>query len=163
MAPSIIFLDEIDALSPAEHRSDTVSQAERALRQLLSQIDDIEQLRGLVVLGATNRLEAVDPALFEHGRFDLLLEVPLPDSQALKEIFRIHLRHRPIADDVDLDVLVKLAGGFSGADVEMVCEMAANNAIKELITENPSSQQNLLIAQRHLAAAIAERCKQKLE
>ncbi len=163
MAPSIIFLDEIDALSPTEHRSDTVSQAERALRQLLSQIDGIEQLRGLVVLGATNRLEAVDPALFEHGRFDLLLEVPLPDSEALKEIFQIHLRHRPIADDVDLDVLVKLAGGFSGADVEMVCQMAANNAIKELVTENRLSQQDLLIAQRHLAAAIAERCKQKLD
>jgi transitional endoplasmic reticulum ATPase len=162
-APSIIFFDEIDALSPAPPQGGAIGQAERAWGQFLSEIDGIEALRGVVVLGATNRLEMIDSALFRPGRFDLLLEVPLPDSQALKEIFQIHLRGRPVADDVELGILVKLAGGFSGADVEVACQLAATNAIKERLIEKQPPEAELLIAQRHLAAAIAEVCMQKLE
>jgi transitional endoplasmic reticulum ATPase len=163
-SPSIIFFDEIDSISPARHTSGTQGAAERFLGQLLAEIDGIEQLRGVVVLGATNRLEMVDPALLRPGRFDLLLEVPLPDARALKEIFQIHLRDRPVDDDVDLNVLVKLAGGFSGADVETVCQMAAASAIKEHLAERYGQpEEDLLIAQRHLAASIAEMCIRKLE
>lgn len=163
MAPSLVFFDEIDTLCPPPHPSGASGQVERVWGQFLSEIDGIEALRGVVVLAATNRLEMIDPALFRPGRFDLLLEVPLPDSPALKEIFQIHLRGRPVADDVELGILVKLAGGFSGADVEVACQRAATNAIKEHLIEKKPPEAELLIAQRHLAAAIAEVCMQKLE
>ena len=163
MAPSIIFLDEIDTLFAPRRRGSAANQSQRIINQLLAEIDSIEQLRGVVVLTATNRLETLDQALFRPGRFALLLEVPLPDNQALKEIFQIHLRNRPLAHDIELNILVKLARGFSGADVEVACQMAATNAIKEYYIEKKPPGSELLIAQRHLAAAIAELCMQKLE
>jgi transitional endoplasmic reticulum ATPase len=163
MAPSIIFFDEIDAMAWPRHKSRPIDPTERALDQLLSEIDQLEPFRGVIILGATHCLERVDPELLRRGRFDLLLEVPLPDSQALKEIFQIQLRDRPLAGDVDLSVLVKLAAGFSGADVEVACQIAATNVVKEHVLEKKSSDAQLLIAQRHLAAAIAEICVRKLE
>jgi transitional endoplasmic reticulum ATPase len=164
LSPSIVFFDDIDAICPAAHTSDVRVRAERLLGQLVAEIDGIEHLRGLVVVAATNRLEMVDRALLHPGRFDLLLEVPLPDSEALTSIFEIHLQDRPLADDVSLSVLVRLAGGFSGADIEVVCQMAAASAIREHLEERPGRPEaDVRIAQRHLAAAIAEMCMRRLE
>lgn len=164
MSPSIIFLDDLDLLSPARQRGERASLAEKAVADLVHEIDRLEELRGVVLLAAAHRLDDIPPELLRPGRFDLLLEVPLPDLAALQEIFAIHLRGRPLADDVDLPVLAHLACGFTGADVEAVCQEAALLAIKEhLAEETTASPSSPVITQRHLTAAVEQMCLRKLQ
>jgi transitional endoplasmic reticulum ATPase len=130
VAPCVLFLDELDALAPQRgHGFDGVS--DRVIGQLLTELDGIEGRRGVVVVGATNRPELVDPAVLRSGRFDLVLELPLPDRDARRAIFQIHLKRRALANNVSLDTLARRAEGLSGADIEAVCRRAANIAISE--------------------------------
>ncbi len=132
VAPCVLFLDELDALAPQRgHAYDSVS--DRVIGQLLTELDGIEGRRGVVVVGATNRPELVDPAVLRSGRFDLVLDLPLPDREARKAIFGIHLKRRPLAGNVSLDTLAKRSEGLSGADIESICRRAANIAISELM------------------------------
>jgi transitional endoplasmic reticulum ATPase len=164
LSPSIIFLDDLDSIAPSEQRREIASLAERVFAELVSEIDRLEQLRGVVVLAATKNLQSVPPELLSPGRFELLLDVPVPNGQALKEIFQIHLRGRPLTDEIDLSGLVRLAQGFTGADIEAVCQQAAIAAIKEHVASRMSvGEDQLLIAQRHLALAIEEVCVRKLQ
>jgi len=133
-APSIIFFDEIDALAPKRGLGDASGVAERVISQLLTELDGIEELRGVVVLGATNRLDMLDPALLRPGRFDLLIQLPLPDEAGRLEIFRIHMRGKPLADGVDLSRLARDTEGFAGAEIEAVCRKATMLAIREYLS-----------------------------
>lgn len=131
-APCVIFFDEIDAL--VSHRdSQSDSATEKVLGQLLTEMDGIEGLRGIVVLAATNRPERLDPALLRPGRFDLVLTLPYPDSRARAEILRIHTSKKPLAPDVDLAMLAEETEGFTGADLEYVCRQASWNALRRFI------------------------------
>lgn len=130
-APSIIFLDEIDALA-SERTSENVDKVtDRVVNQLLTSFDGVESNTGILVLAATNRPDKVDPALLRAGRFDHSLMVPIPDSDARKEIFNIHASDMPLDDTVDFDELVRRTESFVGADIESICREAGLLAIKE--------------------------------
>ncbi|MBI3122622.1 MAG: CDC48 family AAA ATPase [candidate division NC10 bacterium] len=133
-APSIIFFDEVDALAPKRGLGDTSGVAERVISQLLTELDGIEELRGVVVLAATNRLDMLDPALLRPGRFDLLIQLPLPDEAGRLEIFRIHTRGKPLAEDVDLLRLAQETEGYAGAEIEAICRKATMLAIREYLS-----------------------------
>jgi transitional endoplasmic reticulum ATPase len=106
-------------------------------------MDGLEDLRGVVVIGATNRPDIIDEALLRPGRFDRMLEIPLPDIDAVKEILKIHMAKKPIDSSVDLDKLVGLIKGYSGADIASLVNAAAMSAVKEYITTNRSDQANV--------------------
>ncbi len=130
-APCIVFFDEIDALVP--RRGTAQGAADRVISQFLSEMDGIEELKDVIVLAATNRMDMLDPALLREGRFDLIIELPFPDEDAKLEIFKVHMRGKPLADDVDLKRIAKACGHASGARIAAICRCAALNAIRRFI------------------------------
>jgi transitional endoplasmic reticulum ATPase len=130
-APCILFFDEIDSLVPARGHSGDSGVAQRVVSQLLTELDGIEELKGVVVLGATNRQDIVDPAILRSGRFDLLLDLPLPDKAARLAILQIHTRGKPLAKGVSLPAIADATEGRSGADLAGLCGKAALLAIRE--------------------------------
>jgi len=154
-APCIIFLDEIDAIAPARSSGSSNSHVtERVVSQILTEIDGLEELHNVLVIGATNRIDIVDSALLRPGRFDRIIEVPLPDSKGRENIFKIHTRKKPLAEDVNLTKLVEITEGFSGADIEGVCNRAAMTAIKRYVNSNEKSVKSIKIAQEDLVNAV---------
>ena len=125
-APAIIFFDEIDALVP--RRGSGFGDAhvtERVISQLLTELDGLEKLENIVVIGATNRPDLVDPALLRPGRIDRLVLVPAPDKKARLEILKIHTRGMPLAEDVDMELLAGETDGYAGSDLAALCREAA--------------------------------------
>ncbi len=143
VAPAIVFFDEIDSIAPARgFRHDTSGVTDRIVNQLLTEMDGIIPLSNVVVIGATNRPDILDPALLRPGRFDRLIYVPPPDKEARKEIFKIHTRNMPLAEDVDLDKLAEITEGYTGADIEAVCREAAMIALREKFEVRPISMKH---------------------
>jgi len=141
-APTILFLDEIDSLVPRRGSSSTDAHVtERVISQFLTEMDGIEELKGVVVLAATNRLDLVDPAILRSGRFDLLFELPLPDRKTREEIFKIHTRNKPLAANVDLTELADKTDNRTGSDIEFVCRKASMFAVREYIEHNSAQKQ----------------------
>ncbi len=132
-SPCVLFFDEIDSIVPKRSGGDTTHVTERVISQFLTEMDGIEELKGVVVLGATNRLDILDPAIIRPGRFDLLLELPIPDKKTRLEIFKIHTEGKPLHKDVDLNELADKTDKFTGADIESIARGAAILAIRELI------------------------------
>lgn len=133
-APCIIFFDEIDALVPARSQGASDSPvSDRVLSQFLAELDGIEELKGVVVLAATNRLDRIDPAILRPGRFDDVIELAGPDGEARREIFAIHLRNKPVAPGVDVGDLAKRAEGLSGAEIAQVAARGALRAVRRVI------------------------------
>ncbi|MBI3639969.1 MAG: CDC48 family AAA ATPase [Thaumarchaeota archaeon] len=154
-APCIIFLDEIDAIAPARGSGSSDSHVtERVVSQILTEIDGLEELHNVLVIGATNRADIVDPALLRPGRFDRIIEVPLPDSKGRENVFKIHTKKKPLAEDVNLASLVEITEGFSGADIEGVCSRAAITAIKRYVNNKEKSVKSIKITQEDLLHAI---------
>jgi transitional endoplasmic reticulum ATPase len=147
VAPSIIFLDELDALVPIRGGSMGEPHAtERIVNQLLSEMDGLEELRGVVVIGATNRPDIIDPALLRPGRFDELIMVPVPDIEARRKIFDVHLKKMPLAKDVNVDELISMTEQYTGADIAAVARKAGRMALRENIRSQTVSQSNFLAA-----------------
>jgi transitional endoplasmic reticulum ATPase len=132
-APCLIFFDEIDALAPRRGGSNDGNVGDRVIAQLLTEMDGIEGREGVIVLAATNRPELIDTALLRPGRFDLIVELHLPNESERQAIFAVHLRDRPIASDVTVEELARLTVGRSGADIEAICRRAALLALREWI------------------------------
>ncbi|MDI6761029.1 MAG: AAA family ATPase, partial [Candidatus Brocadiaceae bacterium] len=133
-SPCILFFDEIDAIAPRRGAGGLDSGvAERVISQLLTELDGIEELKGVLILGATNRADIIDPALLRAGRFDATIEIPLPDRQARLKILQVHTRDKPITKEVGLGELVEQTEGWSGADIELLCRKATMIAIRNLI------------------------------
>ena len=133
-APAIIFIDEIDAIAPK--RSEVVGEVEkRVVAQLLTLMDGLQSRGRVVVIGATNRIEAVDPALRRPGRFDREIEIPPPDRRARKEILAVHTRNVPLAEDVDLDKLADITHGYTGADLAALVKEAAMSALRRFLRD----------------------------
>jgi transitional endoplasmic reticulum ATPase len=131
-APSIIFLDELDALAPARGLGYADSGVtERVVSQLLTELDGLTALENVLVLAATNRPDILDPALLRPGRFDRLIYIPAPDEKTRLEILRLYTKNMPLAKDVNLEELAALTKGFSGADIETLCREAAMNALRK--------------------------------
>jgi transitional endoplasmic reticulum ATPase len=150
VAPAIIFLDELDALAPM--RGTALGEphvTERIVNQLLSELDGLEELRGVVVIGATNMPQLIDPALLRPGRFDEMILVPIPDAKTRLEIFKVHTRKMSRADDVNIDELVRLSDDFTGADIAAVCKKAGRFAMREDINAQK-------VRQSHFMAAIED-------
>jgi transitional endoplasmic reticulum ATPase len=150
VTPAIIFFDELDSLAPARGGSLGEPQVtERVVNQLLAELDGMQELRGVAILGATNRPDMLDPALLRPGRFDELVYVPVPDLAARLEIFRAQTRNMALMDGVDLDKLAAETEGYTGADIAGVCMKAGLLALRE-------SQDALGISQEQLLRSIEE-------
>ena len=162
-APSILYFDEIESLIPIRGREAGGSAfTERVIGQFMSEMSGIEDLQGVVVLATTNRLDLVDPALLVAGRFDLVLELPLPDAEARESIFRIELRRKPLAPDIDVKDLAALTEGASGADIAFVCRKATTEALKaHLRGEGEREEGSLCLERAHFDAALGELRKRK--
>jgi len=129
-SPCIIFFDEIDAMASARGDDDT-SVGDRALCQLLTEMDGIEEKSQVIVIAATNRLDILDKAILRPGRFDRHIQIPLPDDTAKIEILRIGCRSMPIDKDVDLDSIAKRCTFLSGADISLICREAGLRALSQ--------------------------------
>jgi transitional endoplasmic reticulum ATPase len=134
-APCLVFFDEMDALAPVRGSRLDNGVAERVVAQLLTEIDGIEGLRGVVLLAATNRPEMVDPALLRPGRFDLKIQIPAPDADGRRRILEVHTRKKPLEDPAMLDKLIADTEGFVGADLAALCNQAAMIAIRRCVSE----------------------------
>jgi transitional endoplasmic reticulum ATPase len=130
VAPTIVFLDEIDSIAPRRGTFEGSHVTESVVNQLLTSIDGLESMEGVVVIGATNRPDIIDPGLLRPGRFDRLLLIPAPDSISRLEIFKIHTKDMPLAKDVSLDDLAEKTIGYSGADIDALCREAAMIALR---------------------------------
>ncbi|HLI45752.1 MAG TPA: CDC48 family AAA ATPase [Geobacterales bacterium] len=147
-APCVVFFDEIDAIAPARgSRLGDSGVTERMVNQLLTEMDGIQTLKNVVVIGATNRVDILDPALLRPGRFDLIVYVPPPDFASRLQILKIHTKKMPLANDVNLEEVAKKTEGYTGADLEALCKEAGMVAIRE----NPSPFQ---VSMRHFEEAL---------
>ncbi len=146
VAPSVIFFDEMDALVPRRGLEIGTRVMENVVSQILAQMSGMEELHNVVVIGATNRPDMLDPALLRPGRFDRQILAPSPDEKARLEIFRIHSKRMPLKG-VDLKKLAKVTEGYSGADIEALCREAGINALRENINAKE-------VAKKHFNAAL---------
>ncbi len=142
VAPTIVFLDEIDSIAPRRGAYSGSHVTESVVNQLLTSIDGLESMEGVVVLAATNRPDIIDYGLLRPGRFDRLLLIPAPDEQARHEIFKIHAKTMPLAKDVSLKDLAHQTEGFSGADIEGLCREAAMLALRNNIKADTVTKAN---------------------
>ena len=141
-SPSIIFIDELDAIAPK--REETNGEVERrTVAQLLTLMDGLKSRGQVVVIGATNRPDSLDPALRRPGRFDREIEIGVPDSDERKEVLEIHTRNMPLADDVDLDKIANTTHGFVGADLESLCKEAAMRVVRRILPEIKSDDEEI--------------------
>ncbi len=156
VSPVIVFFDEIDSL--AVSRGSTESGiGDRALNQLLTELDGVEELKDIVFIAATNRPDLVDSALLRPGRIDKLVLVPAPDEKARKEIFKIHLKKVPIEKEVDLDELIKKTEGFSGADIEgLVREAVLISLAENKMETKPVKLKHFLEALKKIRPSISK-------
>jgi transitional endoplasmic reticulum ATPase len=155
-SPCIIFFDEIDSVVP-KRGSDAASHvADRVISQFLTELDGIEELKGIVVLAATNRMDIIDQAMLRAGRFDFHLEIPVPDKDARLEILKVHSRGKPLAEDVDLEGLAGASDGLVGSDLEAICRKAAMKAIREFIETGKDDYSDLKISNSHFQEALKE-------
>jgi len=154
-APCIIFLDEVDALVPRRGSSDSGSHVtESVVSQILTEIDGLEELHNVLIIGATNRLDIVDEALLRPGRFDRIIEVPNPDIKGRQQIFEIHTKKKPLANDVKIAKLVELTDGFSGAEIGAVANRAAMEALKRYVSGKSQNIKEIKISQQDLIDAV---------
>ena len=159
-APCVIFFDELDAIAPRRGGSEGDSHVtERIISQMLTELDGLEDLKGVVVIGATNRPDIIDEALLRPGRFDRILEVPVPDKETRKHIFQIHTKKKPLESDVNIDKLMEMTEGMTGADIAALVNAAAMTAIKEHVRQKGGSK--LRISMRHFETAL-NKIKKKL-
>ena len=158
-APCVVFMDEIDSIVPARGAGLGSHVTERVVSQILTELDGLEELRGVVVIGATNRPDIIDPALLRPGRFDRLVYIPPPDKKARLEIFKLHTKNKPLAEDVNFEEMVENTEGYTGADIASVCNEAVMLAIREFIKEGKTLEKEtvkkqLMLHKKHFESAI---------
>lgn len=180
-SPCVIFFDEIDAIASRRSSGESGDShvTERLVSQMLTELDGLEDLKGVVVIAATNRPDMIDEALLRPGRFDRILEVPIPDKEGRKKIISINLEKKPISAEVNIDKLVQETDGFTGADISSLVNAAALSAIKEHIsqktkqadlinyeknkdnTDKNISTKSLLISMKHFESALEKMTRKK--
>src|ERR687886_2212000 len=140
-APCVVFFDEIDSIAPTRGMGGDSMVTERVVSQLLTELDGIQALSGVVVLAATNRADMIDPALLRPGRFDKIVFVPMPDKAARQKILEIHSKDKPISPDVDFARVAELTEGFSGADTSSVANTAVSLVLHEYLAKYPTPEE----------------------
>ncbi|OAQ54543.1 adenosinetriphosphatase [Natrinema mahii] len=155
-APTIIFFDEIDSIAGA--RDDEGDAENRIVGQLLTLMDGLDARGEVIVIGATNRVDTIDPALRRGGRFDREIQIGVPDEEGRREILEVHTRGMPLSDDVDVDAIARRTHGFVGADLDAVASEAAMAAIRDRPTETDERRdwnRNPTVRKTHFDAALA--------
>ena len=159
-APTIIFFDEIEAMASQRGATGDSGVGERVMSQLLTELDGIEELKGVIVIGATNRRDLIDEALLRPGRFDFILELPMPDHEGRKKILEIHTKGKPLDRGIDLQKLAQRLEKWSGADLFLLCNKAAFFAIGDYLKKNPdyklTTKLDFKITQAHFEQAISQ-------
>jgi transitional endoplasmic reticulum ATPase len=154
-APCIIFLDEVDALVPRRGSGGSDSHVtENVVSQILTEIDGLEELNNVLIIGATNRLDIVDEALLRPGRFDRIIKVPNPDTNGRKHIFEIHTKNKPLSNNVKISEIVRLTNDFSGAEIAAVANRAAITALKRYVVGKSNNIKEIKISQQDLIDAV---------
>ena len=163
-APCIIFLDEVDALVPRRGTGSSDSHVtENIVSQILTEIDGLEELHNVLIIGATNRLDIVDEAILRPGRFDRIIEVGNPDSKGRRHIFEIHTKKKPLDNDIDIKKLVEITDGFSGAEIAAITNRAAIVALKRYVAGKSQNIKEIKITQQDLVDAVDKVKPQKKE
>ena len=163
-APCIIFLDEVDALVPKRGSGGSNSHVtENVVSQILTEIDGLEELNNVLLIGATNRLDIVDEALLRPGRFDRIIKVPNSDAKGRKHIFEIHLKNKPLGNDVKISEIVRLTDDFSGAEIAAVANRAAITSLKRYVGGKIKNVKEIKISQQDLIDAVDKVRPQKKE
>ena len=141
-APCVLFFDELDSIAKARGGSggDGGGASDRVLNQLLTEMDGVGVKKNVFIIGATNRPDQIDPALLRPGRLDQLVYIPLPDEKSRLQVLKAALRKSPVAKDVDMDYIAKMAHGFSGADLTEICQRACKIAIRQSIEAERSRE-----------------------
>ncbi len=155
-APCIIFFDELDVIASKRGEGGDSHVTERVIGQFLTEMDGIEELKGVLVLAATNRMDQIDPALLRAGRFDYLIEIPIPDENGRLMIFQVHTRDKPLEKGIDLKIFAQDTGGMTGADIELICKKAALTAIRKAIGTHPTSGREFVITSGDVDSAVEE-------
>jgi transitional endoplasmic reticulum ATPase len=147
-APCVVFFDEIDAIAPSRgSRIGDSGVTDRMVNQLLTEMDGIQPLKHIVVIGATNRVDILDPALLRPGRFDSIIYIPPPDLESRYQILKVHTRKMPLDNDVNLKEIASLTEGYTGADLEALCKEAGMAAIRE-------GAKPLIVKRKHFESAL---------
>jgi transitional endoplasmic reticulum ATPase len=172
-SPCVIFFDEIDSIAPIRGAGGETAVTERVVSQLLTELDGMENLRGVVVLAATNRADMIDPALLRPGRFDKIIQIPLPDKESRKSILKINSRNIPIItepndpDYVNFDKLSEMTDGMSGADVAAIANTAVSLVIHHYLDKTPDEKEvekttsNAKVTMKHFEEAVKKVRDQK--
>jgi len=156
-APCILFFDEIDALVARRGAGSEVGAPERVASQFFNELDTLSDLSEVIILGATNREDLLDPALRRAGRLDFVLPFPVPDEAARLEILKIHTKDRPLSAEVDLKELAKETAGLAGSDLAYICKRAVILAIGDVVSlPGESRRTGLSVSVGHFRAAISE-------
>jgi len=156
VAPTIVLLDEIDSIAPKRGMYSGSHVTESVVNQILTSMDGLENMEGVVVIGATNKPDMLDSALLRPGRFDRLLLTPAPDKKSRFEIFKIHTKEMPLGKDVSLEELAEKTDGFSGADIEGLCREAAMLALRSDIKAKKVNKTNFENAMKGMNASITK-------
>jgi transitional endoplasmic reticulum ATPase len=159
-APCIIFLDEIDSIAPVRGMGYDSHVTERVVSQILTAMDGLEELKDVIVLAATNRPDMVDPALLRPGRLDRLIYIQVPDEAARREIFKVHLRGKPLGDDITVEKLAKMTDTYVGADIAAIVKEAVMAVLREFLASGiPEAHmsdaiKSIVIKKQHFEAAF---------
>jgi len=162
VSPCIIFFDEIDALAPRRGLSSDSHVSERMVNQILTEMDGLQELTDVVIIGATNRPDIVDPGLLRPGRFDRIILADIPDEKTRKKIFDVHLKAMPL-EAVKAPELAKKTEGYVGADIEAVCREAAMIALREDIKAKKTTMKHFEKALKKVRASADKEIKEKYE
>ncbi|MHA2163424.1 MAG: CDC48 family AAA ATPase [Candidatus Thorarchaeota archaeon] len=154
-APCVLFFDEIDAIMGARGKRDDTGVSQRIVNQFLAELDGMQTLQNVLVIGATNRADMLDPAVLRPGRFDAIVFVPPPDRDARLEILKVHTKDMPLAKDVDIERLAEMTEGFSGADLEGLTREAAMAAVRDDWKPKPVEMQHFEDALKEVRASIS--------
>jgi transitional endoplasmic reticulum ATPase len=142
-SPCIIFMDEIDSITPRRGGAHDSNVTERVVSQLLTEMDGLTKVSNIVIIMATNRPDIIDPAILRPGRTDRYIAIDLPNQEARKEIFEIHTQTMPLAEDVKIEDLAKETEGYTGADIASICKEAGMMAVRKFITSSKDYEDTL--------------------
>lgn len=172
-SPCVIFFDEVDSIAPVRGAGGETAVTERVVSQLLTELDGMENLHGVIVLAATNRADMIDPALLRPGRFDKIIQIPLPDKESRKSIIKINSDRIPITTDpndpnrIDFDKIAEMTDGMSGADVASIANTAVSLVIHEFLDSHPDvkdvekSTAKAKVTMKHFEEAVKKVREQK--
>jgi len=149
-SPCVIFFDEIDSIAPIRGMEGVHASTERMMSQLLTEMDGIQEMQGVVIIAATNRVDMIDTALLRPGRFDKIVLVSNPDRNTREKILEIHIRGKPVSKDIDLGRIADLTDGFSGADMAAVANTAISVVLQEYLAKYSTPEE----AARHTSEAL---------